>query len=107
MSSTDRKAIDKMIERGESVRQGVVPELDPVAGFHAQVWSDCRSSTPGEHPISMETLALYLGTDAIHDELPIIQHMDGVYFAFHTDVRQKERKRAEEKAEAARRRARR
>lgn len=102
MTSTQRADIDRMVESGQAVTQGVVPELDPQDARIAQLWSDLRSFTPGDQPISLAALAIMVGEDAVHDVRPIIQRMEQAYFAWQNNRREEERKKTEAKARARR-----
>lgn len=107
MSPTQLESIEKMRDAGESVTQGVLPPLDPIAAEYAEDWSTLRASTPGDQPISITSLALYVGEDQLHRKLPLMQAMDRAYFEFQADRRKEERRQAEQKAKARRGRGRR
>lgn len=91
-----------MIEEGQTVTVGVIPELDPDAAYYANLWSDLRDSTPADQPISIPSIALLVGEDEMRRVLPMIRLMDRELFRSHRERREAERKQAEAKARAAR-----
>lgn len=105
MTSAQRREVERMLEEGKPVTQGVLPDLDPEAARYASLWSELRASTHGEHPISIPSIACLVGRGELREVLPIIQGMDSAYFAFHGRRQEAERKRRETKAKASRNRA--
>jgi hypothetical protein len=97
MSPTQLREIDRMIDEGQPVTQGVVPVLDPIAADYADLWFRLRGSTPADHPISLMSLALLVGRKELHWRLPVIHIMDRAYFDWQQDRRVVERKQAEAK----------
>lgn len=112
MSPAQRARIDEMIEAGESVSQGVIPHLDPVSAELAEMWTTLRSSTPSDHPVSLQSIALLLGEQVGGDEVrvreemarvrPMIQTMDQAYFGWQRGRREQEQKQREAKAKRQR-----
>lgn len=91
-------------QHADAEKYGValLPELDPVASFHAEAWSTLRASTPPDQPVSIESIVLLLGEDALRGVLPLIQVMDRRLFEGQRERMERERKEAERKAKARR-----
>lgn len=102
MSPAQQADIDRQIEEGRPVTQGVPPDLTPRAARLTSLWSTLRSTTPGDHPVSLSSIALYVGADALHDIFPWVQIMDRAYFEAQRERTRAERAQAEKRAQAAR-----
>lgn len=102
MSPAQVEDIERQIEEGRSVTQGVPPELPPRAERLASLWSTLRSSTPGDHPISLTSIAVLVGVDGVHDVWPWMQTMDRAYFDSQRERSRAEREAAERRAKARR-----
>lgn len=102
MSLSQRAAVDEEIEAGKETGLGVPPTLTPLAAYYVQLWSILRSATPGDQPISLQSICLLIGRGQMIAVLPLIQGMDRVLFECVRDRREAERKRAEEKARRGR-----
>lgn len=100
MSPTQQEDIDRQIEEGRSVTQGVPPELSPRAERLTSLWSTLRSATPGDHPISLISIAILVGEDGVGDVLPWMQTMDRAYFDSQRERSRAEREQAEKRAKA-------
>lgn len=107
MDSTQRADLDRMLEAGEPVTQGVVPDLDDGDARLARLWSDLRSFTPGDQPIGLPSISAMVGQDAVHDVWPVMQTMERAYFGWQSNRREAERKKAEARAKKNSSRARR
>lgn len=84
-------------EHGTSV--GEIPDLDPIAGYWASMWTTLRRSTPGDQPVSLPALALLVNDeDEFGRALPLIQGMDQVLFDWQRKQREEERKRSQREA---------
>ena len=109
MTAAQRKEVDRMVEEGQTVHQGVMPDLDPEAVFFAEVWSDLRSCTPGDHPISLWSVSR-LADEAempLFHLLPLVQVMDRAYFESQQKRLEKEREKRASKSHSRAPRARR
>lgn len=102
MSLTERREIDRMLEEGKTVTQGVIPDLEPDAAYFAKLWSDLRASTPGDQPISIPSMVELVGRDEMRRVLPVIQGMDRTLFETQRERREAERKEQERKAKGRR-----
>lgn len=98
MSPAQRERIDRMLEDGEPVTQGVVPDLDSDSYYYAELWSDLRASTPADQPISIPSMVHLVGEDEMRRVLPMIHVMDQKLFETQRERLEAERKKREAKA---------
>lgn len=103
MSRSQLATIEEELEAGRDVTIGVLPRLTPLASYYVQLWSDLRSSTPGDQPIALQSIHLTVG-DHLHQVVPMLRGMDRVLFECVRDRREADRQRAEDKAKAAQQR---
>ncbi|HZR80365.1 MAG TPA: hypothetical protein VFD92_04635 [Candidatus Binatia bacterium] len=107
MTPAQRRNTDKRVREGLPAELGVVPKLDGVAAYYARLWTDLRSHTPSEHPLSLNDLISFVGRDGAFHVLPLLQAMDGARFEFIGRKREADMKRQEARTKAARSRGRR